>query len=93
MSKRLWIFLFITIALAVFVSPFASSSPDGLEKVAIDLGFMEFENAPMFEIIPDYSVTFIPFEGVSTAISGFIGLMIIGLFYTFFRATAKKESV
>jgi hypothetical protein len=52
--------LAIAVALALFVSPWASSSPDGLEKVAEDKGFLgkaeetdpAWENAP----IPDYAV-------------------------------------
>ena len=50
----------LSVALAVLVSPGASSSPDGLEKVAEDKGFLEkaeetepvWNNAP----IPDYAV-------------------------------------
>ncbi len=52
--------LAIAVALALIVSPWASSSPDGLEKVAEDKGFLEkaeetepaWENAP----IPDYAM-------------------------------------
>ncbi len=51
--------LALAVALALIVSPWASSSPDGLEKVAEDKGFLEkaeetdpaWEGAP----IPDYA--------------------------------------
>jgi hypothetical protein len=37
----IWIGLGISLLLALFISPFASSSPDGLEKVAETKGFAE----------------------------------------------------
>ncbi len=77
MNKRLWYFFVFTIIIAVFISPFASASPDGLERVALDLGFMELEKEPLYEIFPDYSLTFVSVEYVSTAISGLMGLFII----------------
>ena len=41
-SKRLYIIGFvITLLIAGVFSFYASSSPDGLEKVAIDLGFID----------------------------------------------------
>lgn len=76
MDKRLGVFLLVTIILAVIVSPFASGLPDGLERVAIDLGVMENEAEPLFEVIPDYSLTFIENEWISTSLSGLIGLLI-----------------
>lgn len=64
-ARRKGIYLFIlagllvSVALALLVSPWASSAPDGLEKVAEDKGFLEkaeetdpaWEKAP----IPDYA--------------------------------------
>ena len=47
--------LAVALAVAVFVSPLASSSPDGLKHVGDRLGFLR-ENAPAFVagLIPDY---------------------------------------
>ena len=54
---------------AVLASFFASSSPDGLEKVAKTLGFIESEQGT-FGVFSDYSL-----------ISGIVGLLIMyGLF-------------
>lgn len=67
--------LMLALGLAIFVSPFASSSPDGLERVAEDKGFIDssgtaiYTSAPM----PDYSVSRVKDEGISTAIAGLIG--------------------
>jgi cobalt/nickel transport system permease protein len=77
---RLWGFVVgavvVSLALAVLVSPFASSSPDGLEKVAGDKGFEQaaaeeplWDEAP----IPDYVFPGIQSEGVATAVAGAIG--------------------
>jgi hypothetical protein len=38
-ASVIWIGLGAALLLAAFVSPFASSSPDGLEKIARDQGF------------------------------------------------------
>ncbi|MBC7253134.1 MAG: PDGLE domain-containing protein [Actinobacteria bacterium] len=63
-NKGIYVFilagLLVSVALALLVSPWASSAPDGLEKVAEDKGFLEkaeetdpaWESAP----IPDYAV-------------------------------------
>jgi hypothetical protein len=52
--------LAVAVALALILSPWASSSPDGLEKVAEDKGFLEKaeETEPTWESspIPDYAV-------------------------------------
>lgn len=39
----IWAGLAAAVAIAVFLSPFASSHPDGLERVAMDHGFIEQE--------------------------------------------------
>lgn len=83
-NKGLWIFLgvalLIAVLLGVFVSPWASSSPDGLEKVAEDKGFLEkaeaekpaWTNSPM----KDYAIPGVKSEKVSTALSGLTGVLI-----------------
>jgi cobalt/nickel transport protein len=61
--------LAIAVALALIVSPWASSSPDGLEKVAKDKGFIEQaeETEPAWESspIPDYAVPGLTEEAVN----------------------------
>ena len=75
-----WIGLGIALILALFLSPFASTSPDGLEKVAETKGFAEkgetwkfWKHAPL----PDYNIPWIKNEKVSTALSGLIGTLAI----------------
>ncbi|WP_134700092.1 PDGLE domain-containing protein [Ammoniphilus sp. YIM 78166] len=76
MNKKTKIFLAITVMLALFMAPFASSLPDGLERVAHDLGFVEMEAEPLFEVLPDYQIPFIESEGLGTALSGLAGLLL-----------------
>ena len=84
MKKRLggfiWIGLGASLLLALFLSPFASSSPDGLEKVAETKGFSEKgEEWTSWKYAPfsDYSIPWIKNEKVSTAFSGLIGTLAI----------------
>ncbi|NPV59413.1 MAG: hypothetical protein HPY75_07095 [Actinobacteria bacterium] len=60
--------LALAVALALIISPWASSSPDGLEKVAEDKGFLEKaeETEPAWESapIPDYAMPGLTKEAV-----------------------------
>lgn len=86
MKKRLdgfvWIGLGMALLLALFLSPFASPSPDGLEKVAETRGFSEKgEGRAFWKDAPfsGYTVPWIKNEKVSTALSGLIGTLAIFL--------------
>lgn len=70
--------LLLTLGLAYFVSPFASGSPDGLERVAIDQGFAESaqDHALADSPLADYRVRGVEGEGISTAWSGIVGVAI-----------------
>jgi cobalt/nickel transport system permease protein len=77
---RFWSFVVsmfvIAIALAVFISPFASSAPDGLESVAIQHGAEgAAADTPVwrFSPLPDYQLPGIHSAGLSTALAGLIG--------------------
>jgi len=86
MERRLkgfiWIGLGISLLLALFLSPFASSSPDGLEKVAETKGFAEKAEGLSFwkyAPLPDYAIPWIKNAKVSTALSGLVGTLAIFL--------------
>jgi len=77
----LWIGLGVALLLAIFISPFASSSPDGLEKVAEEKGLLEKGDGSTlwrFAPIPDYLIPGIENEKLATAIAGLIGT--VGIF-------------
>ena len=69
--------LFIAIALALFVSPFASGNPDGLNKVAIDQGFDDTATEHPLEDGPvaGYGIRGIDNAGLSKGMSGLIGVL------------------
>ena len=84
MKKRLngfiWVGLGISLLLVLFLSPFASTSPDGLEKVAETKGFSERgENGTFWKYapLPDYAIPWIKNEKVSKTVSGLIGTLAI----------------
>jgi hypothetical protein len=80
MSLRIFVVLALALAvgLASALSPYASSSPDGLEKVATEKQFLEDgklhavqEDAP----IPDYAFPGIDNPRVATGVAGFVGTL------------------
>ncbi len=70
--------LIVALGLAFFVSPYASSSPDGLEKVATDQGFIDSaEDAHASDgPLADYGVEGVDDEELSTGLAGIIGVAI-----------------
>ncbi|ADG82090.1 PDGLE domain-containing protein [Thermincola potens] len=94
MSKKIIIALLFALAVAAFLSPFASSHPDGLERVAEDKGFLhkaegkEVIQSPM----PDYTVPWIRNEKISGSAAGVIGtILTFGLMYGVAKlATTRK---
>lgn len=72
-------FLVLALIIAVFLSPYASSLPDGLEWAAEKLGFLHkaegvevIKSAPM----PDYTIPSVENESLSTSLAGLIGTLI-----------------
>ncbi len=83
--------LILALVLAL-VSPLASSSPDGLERVAEDKGFMETAREAIFEAIPDYVMPGVGSEAVATILAGLIGtLMLFGIGYGVARLLKAKS--
>ncbi|HZA76421.1 MAG TPA: PDGLE domain-containing protein [Acidimicrobiales bacterium] len=70
--------LAVALALAFFVSPQASSDPDGLKKVAIDQGFAETETDHALDDTPTagYEVRGVDDGRLSTGLAGVIGVAI-----------------
>lgn len=92
---RGWIYAGIIISiLAVLLSPFASGSPDGLERVAEDFGFLERGMDAPYEILPDYTIPFLGETGLSTILAGAIGaLILLGILILVGRSLRKTEKV
>jgi len=77
-DKKLLIVGFaVSLFIAGFASYYASSSPDGLEKVAEDIGFIETakENTNADTTLADYGVKGVENERLSTGTAGVIGVL------------------
>jgi len=72
------------------VTPYASSSPDGLESVASDFGFEETDGVVL--LLEDYGISSINNNFVSTTLSALLGVLAIaGLGTLFFRNKSGKN--
>ena len=77
-----WHIALIVCLLVAVISPLASSSPDGLERVAENEGFIGLAQDMPFQIIADYVFPGIENEAVATILAGLIGTLILfGLVY------------
>jgi PDGLE domain len=68
--------LSVAIGLATAASPFASSAPDGLEKVAEREGFLD-EGRSRDAPIPDYAFPGIRDDRLATGAAGFAGTLLV----------------
>ena len=76
--KSKWWLISLLICLAVAcISPLASSSPDGLERVAEDRGFIELGQDAPYQVIADYVFPGIANEALATILAGIIGTLVL----------------
>lgn len=79
-GSRAWTWVGGALAFAVvLISPFASADPDGLERVAIDKGFMHIAADAPYQLIPDYTIPFLGETALSTIVAGAIGAAVVAL--------------
>jgi PDGLE domain len=90
--------LALAASLAFFVSPRASSEPDGLNRVAIDEGFADEESNHALDDTPTagYEVRGVDDDGLSTGLAGLIGVGVTfalagGLFLVVRRTGAGRR--
>jgi PDGLE domain len=88
--------LALAVGLAMGLSPYASASPDGLEKVADQQGFLDAgrlaaiqEDAP----IPDYAFPGIADERIATGTAGFIGTLGVFLIAWILAAVLRRRAI
>jgi cobalt/nickel transport system permease protein len=92
-GSRNWIFVGGLVALlVVFISPFASGDPDGLERVAEDLGFLGTGLDAPYQIIPDYTIPFLGETALSTIFAGVVGILVVGLIMILIGRGLKAKS-
>jgi cobalt/nickel transport protein len=88
------IFFAAALVLAAVVSFYASSSPDGLEKVAGDIGFLDTakDHANSDFALADYGVAGVENERFSVGLAGTIGVVTTGLVaVVLFMALGRKK--
>jgi len=93
-----WAAVGLAIALAVTLfAPLASEYPDGLERVAEDLGFGELALGAPYQIIPDYVFPGIPEDSpIATILAGVVGVLIVagvGLGIAFAIVRLRRRSM
>ncbi len=88
--------LLVSLLLAGIVSFYASSHPDGLEKVAEEIGFIETAKDPATagSALADYGVEGVENERASVGIAGVIGVAATGVVATglFLYLGKRKKS-
>ncbi len=96
-NRRFYIFgLIVSLFLAGIISFYASSSPDGLEKVANDIGFIQTakEHTNSNGTLADYGVKGIENERTSVGVAGVIGVVgtaiVAGFGFKLLTRKAKK---
>jgi cobalt/nickel transport system permease protein len=87
--------MLIAVGLALFVSPFASPWPDGLEKVGENLGFLgKAAGKPLaLAPIPDYSIPGVGSPAIATALAGAVGTIVMFVFAFFLARVVTTKRV
>ncbi|MBM80715.1 MAG: cobalt ABC transporter permease [Planctomycetaceae bacterium] len=83
------------LAAAAFLSPFASSLPDGLEAVAKSFRFDELEAESTASLFSDYEVasTFWNWKGLSVSLAGILGTTTVLVIAAVFARVMNIENV
>ena len=89
LSTSYGIFIVLILSLTL-ITPYASSSPDGLESVASNFGFEETDGVVL--LLEDYGISGVNNNFVSTILSALLGIVsIAGLSTLFFRKKSGKN--
>jgi hypothetical protein len=75
--KRWWLYALVFCLLLATISPIASASPDGLEKVAQDQDFIEAAQDSPFTVIADYVFPGVENEVFATMLAGWLGTLLL----------------
>ena len=77
MKSKWWLIALILCLAVACLAPLASSSPDGLERVAEDKGFLDLGEEAPFQVIADYVFPGIENGAVATILAGIVGTLIL----------------
>lgn len=86
-----WILIAVSMSVAVFIAPFASELPDGLERVAVSLGFLERGTHKVRSPLSDYQIPGLS-GGISISMAGIVGVLVtFGLAYMIIKMLHRKR--
>ena len=92
-GSRGWVITGVLIALVVVIlSPLASAFPDGLERVAEDMGFLGTAQSAPYRLLPDYVLPFLGNTPISTILAGVIGVVVVLALAILAGRTLQKKS-
>lgn len=84
--------LILAIVIGVMAVFFASSSPDGLERVAKDTGFLGAAQGPLFNIAPNYILPGVNSEAIAAVLAVVLGvLLLFAVGYGIARALQRRS--
>ncbi len=78
----------ILILLLSLVTPFASSSPDGLESVAEEFGFTQTDGIVL--LLDDYGISAVNNDFVSTVLSALLGVTVVAIMFNLIISKRKS---
>ncbi|MFQ5435039.1 MAG: energy-coupling factor ABC transporter permease [Anaerolineae bacterium] len=92
--NRGWVLPGLLVALGVaLLSPLAVADPDGLERVAADLGFLNTAQAAPISILSNYNVPFLANASVSTLVAGLVGTLAVAGITAVLLRTLRRQPV
>ena len=78
--------------LALLLTPFASADPDGLERVAINLGFMHNEMEAPYRLLTDYTIPFLGETPLSGIVAGLVGVAVVAALVVVMAHLLRRSS-
>ena len=78
----------ILILLLSLITPFASSSPDGLESVAEEFGFTQTDGIVL--LLDDYGISAVNNDFVSTVLSALLGVTVLAIMFNLIISRRKS---
>ena len=95
-SVTRWEYLFgfgLLCVIGLFLAPFASPLPDGLEKTASQLNFLSNEQTVVHSVIPDYEFPGIHSSFLAVLLAGLVGLfLVLAFIYGLLRLTQRRSA-
>ncbi len=78
----------ILILLLSLMTPFASSSPDGLESVAEEFGFTQTDGIVL--LLDDYGISAVNNDFISTVLSALLGVVVLAIMFNLIISRRKS---